>query len=92
MTLLTAELSLPPPFSLVTLREVGDAPPRRVIQGPRTQLQSPGYGAAVDWVNNELFVVEGRDRPGEEYILVFPRLANGDVAPIRKIQGPDTML
>src|SRR5690349_6193710 len=25
MTLLTTELSLPPPFSLVTLREVGDA-------------------------------------------------------------------
>jgi hypothetical protein len=70
----------------------GDTPPRRIIQGPHTQLQSPGYGAAVDWVNNELFVVEGRDRPGEEYILVFPRTANGDVAPLRKIQGSNTML
>ena len=70
----------------------GDTPPLRVIQGPHTQLQSPGYGAAIDWVNNELFVVEGRDRPGEEYILVFPRTAKGDVAPLRKIQGPDTLL
>jgi hypothetical protein len=70
----------------------GDVPPKRIIQGPHTQLQSPGYGAAIDWVNNELFVVEGRDRPGEEYILVFPRTGNGDVAPLRKIQGPDTKL
>jgi hypothetical protein len=46
----------------------------------------------VDEVHNEIFVVEGRDRPGEEYILVFPRTANGDVAPIRVIKGPDTML
>ena len=70
----------------------GDEKPLRVIQGPKTQIQSPGYGVYVDEVHNEIWVVEGRDRPGEEYILVFPRLANGDVAPIRVIKGPDTML
>jgi hypothetical protein len=70
----------------------GDTPAKRIIQGPKTQIQSPGYGAAVDTVNNEIFLVEGRDRPGEEYILVFPRTANGDVAPIRVIKGPDTMM
>jgi hypothetical protein len=52
----------------------------------------PGYGVYVDATHNEIFVVEGRDRPGEEYILVFPRTATGDVAPIRVIKGPDTML
>ena len=70
----------------------GDEPPIRVIQGPKTQIQMPGYGVYVDAVHNEVFLVEGRDRPGEEYILVFPRTANGDVAPIRVIKGPDTML
>ncbi len=70
----------------------GDTPPLRVIQGPHTQLQSPGYGNTVDTVHDEIFVVEGRDRPGEEYILVFPRLANGDVAPLRVIKGPNTLL
>ena len=70
----------------------GDTPPLRVIQGPHTQIQSPGQGNTVDAVHNEIFVVEGRDRPSEEYILVFPRTANGDVAPIRIIRGPNTML
>jgi hypothetical protein len=70
----------------------GDEPPIRVIQGPKTQIQMPGYGVYVDAVHNEIFLVEGRDRPGEEYILVFPRTANGDVAPLRVIKGPDTML
>ena len=70
----------------------GDTPARRIIQGPKTQIQSPGYGATVDAVHDEIFLVEGRDRPGDEYILVFPRTANGDVAPIRVIKGPDTML
>ena len=70
----------------------GDTPPLRLIQGPHTQLQSPGHGNTVDAVHNEIFVVEGRDRPGEEYILVFPRAGNGDVAPLRVIRGPNTML
>src|SRR5207249_2015863 len=43
-------------------------------------------------IHNETWVVEGRDRPGEEYILVFPRTGNGDVAPLRVIKGPDTKL
>ncbi len=70
----------------------GDAAPVRVIQGPHTQIQMPGYGVFVDAVHNETYLVEGRDRPGEEYILVFPRNANGDAAPLRIIKGPDTML
>ena len=70
----------------------GDTAPIRVIQGPSTQLMMPGQGNTVDAVHNEIFVVEGRDRPGLEYILVFPRTGKGDVAPIRVIGGPDTML
>ena len=40
----------------------------------------------VDPVNNELFVI------GDDAVLVYPRTANGDVAPIRMIHGPDTQL
>ena len=80
--------------AVITLRggANGDEKPLRIIQGPHTQLQSPGYGVYVDEAHNETWVVEGRDRPGEEYILVFPRTGNGDVAPIRVIKGPDTKL
>ena len=75
----------------------GDEAPLRIIQGPNTNIQSPGYGVTVDPVNDELYVVEGRSRNTfgerrEEYILVFPRTTNGDASPIRVIRGPDTML
>ena len=70
----------------------GDEPPARTIQGPHTQIQMPGYGIYVDGVHNETYLMEGRDRPGEEYILVFSHDAKGDAAPIRVIKGPDTML
>jgi len=40
----------------------------------------------VDSVHDEIIV------PNNTSILVFPRKANGNVAPIREIRGPDTML
>ena len=55
----------------------GEEPPVRVIQGPHTQIQMPGYGVYVDAVHNEVYLMEGRDRPGLEYVLVFPRTASG---------------
>jgi hypothetical protein len=64
----------------------GEEPPVRVIQGPHTQINDPGYGTFVDPVHNELYVCE------KEYILVFPRTAKGDVPPLRVIQGPNTLL
>jgi hypothetical protein len=39
---------------------------------------------AIDPVNNEIYIVE------QGYILVFPREADGNVAPIRRLEGPDT--
>ena len=42
----------------------------------------------VDTAHNELFVANS----GNNSILVFSRTANGDVAPIRKIEGPATRL
>ena len=42
----------------------------------------------VDTAHNEIFVANS----GSNSILVFDRTANGDVAPIRKIEGPATKL
>ena len=53
--------------------------------GPRTQLWDPDF-VGVDGVHNEIYVTSG------ERVLVFNQQANGDVAPLRIIEGPDTRL
>jgi len=68
----------------------GEEAPIRVIQGPSTRLAGTTVAGLdrldVDPIHNEIVV------PNGDSILVFPREANGDVAPIRIIQGPDTQL
>jgi hypothetical protein len=67
----------------------GDEAPLRVIQGPQTQIDSLLGSSGiieVDPVHGEIFAA------GRGAIRVFPRTANGDVAPIRTISGPDTGL
>jgi DNA-binding beta-propeller fold protein YncE len=63
----------------------GNTPPKRIIQGVHTHLNSP-QGVAVDDKNNELIV----SNDTRMSILVFDRLANGDMAPKREIFGPKT--
>ena len=60
----------------------GETAPIRVIQGSKTELVQPDR-VAVDAVNNEIFVPKG------DKVLVFDRLANGNVAPKRTLGGPD---
>jgi hypothetical protein len=60
----------------------GETAPVRVIQGSRTQLEAPDR-VAVDAVNNEIFVPEGAK------VLVFDRMAVGNVAPKRVLEGSD---
>lgn len=70
----------------------GNEAPIRIIQGPSTLMGDPRRLAGgpdrldVDPVHDEIFIADG-DR-----VLVYPRTGNGDVAPIRVIQGPDTQL
>jgi DNA-binding beta-propeller fold protein YncE len=64
-----------------------NAPPLRVIRGPKTELNLP-MKIFVDTVHNEIFVANS----GTSAVLVFSRTADGDVAPIRKLQGPATRL
>jgi hypothetical protein len=72
-------------FSILTFRgdADGNIPPLRKIFGPSTQLKLP-QALAIDSIHGEIFVPQG------ERVLVFPRSANGDVAPIRILGGPDS--
>ena len=63
----------------------GDAAPKRVIQGPLSQIDWP-MGVATDEVNNEIVVANN----GDNSVLVFARTAEGDVPPRRVIRGPLT--
>ena len=63
----------------------GEEVPVRVIQGSLTQLRNPDL-LGIDPVHNEIFVPQGNS------VLVLPREANGNVAPIRVLKGPDTQL
>jgi 6-phosphogluconolactonase (cycloisomerase 2 family) len=59
----------------------GNASPKRRIQGAVTDLQEP-FSAALDLLGN-LYVANGSGYD----VLVFPRTANGNVAPTRTIQS-----
>jgi hypothetical protein len=73
----------------------GETPPIRVIQGPKTQIQGTDYDGndkiALDQANGEIYIPSATaGGPGKGVILVFDRLANGDVPPKRVLGGPDT--
>ena len=61
----------------------GDAPPKRILQGPKTGIVQPDT-IYVDLVHDELIVESGDDA-----VLIFDRTAAGDVPPKRRIGGPD---
>ncbi|HEY7392199.1 MAG TPA: hypothetical protein VH640_27015, partial [Bryobacteraceae bacterium] len=67
----------------------GEEPPIRVIQGPHTQIDGPpnlgNDRVSIDPVNNEIYVPAVPSS-----VLVFDRMAKGDVAPKRVLHGPDT--
>jgi DNA-binding beta-propeller fold protein YncE len=67
----------------------GEEAPIRVIQGVRTRLNEARAmdKVAIDPIHNEIFITTGSDN-----VLVFARDANGDVAPIRVLGGPDTLI
>jgi hypothetical protein len=75
------EILVTNPFAQAILIFKGDsnfqAPPVRIIQGPKTLLSGDDT-LEVDSVNDEILIPQGNQ------ILVFPGGANGDVAPIRR--------
>ena len=71
----------------------GEEAPIRIIQGAKTLLAgvegnvSSGVDRLdVDPVHDEIFI------PSGDKILVYPRTGNGNISPLRVIQGPDTKL
>jgi len=74
-------------FAILTFRgdANGNVAPVRKILGRSTQLKNP-MALAVDPVHGEIFV------PQDRRVLVFPRDADGDVPPLRILEGPDTGL
>ncbi len=69
----------------------GDAAPLRVVSGLLTEIDFEAVDLALDTVNDQVFV-SSRDSGSLDAVLVFPRLATGQVAPMRKIQGAATTL
>ncbi|HWP84491.1 MAG TPA: hypothetical protein VNN17_04840 [Terriglobia bacterium] len=80
------EMYVTNPFAQAILAFSGDSagskPPIRVIQGPKTKLGGIDT-LEIDDVHDEILV------PNGDNVLVFPIAANGDVAPLRILQGGD---
>ncbi len=69
----------------------GNVAPLRDIEGPSANLN--GVSAlAYDSLHDLLFVTEGGYNGITANVLVFPRTANGNVAPARVLAGANTML
>ncbi|MBI3940534.1 MAG: hypothetical protein HY315_06840 [Acidobacteria bacterium] len=88
------EIVVPNPFAQAILFFRADAQgnekPLRIIQGPKTLI---GGGmdldqVEVDPIHNEVYTTQRTS----EAVLVFPREASGDVAPVRVLSGPKTQM
>lgn len=66
----------------------GDVEPKRKIGGDKTLFRDI-IGIAIDAKSN-LILASTRSTDGFSGILMFDRMANGNVAPVRKIGGPMT--
>jgi DNA-binding beta-propeller fold protein YncE len=60
----------------------GDVAPVRAIEGLRTGLSGPS-GVFIDTKHDELWVTNWNNHTA----TVYPRMANGDVAPLRVIRS-----
>ena len=76
-----------PSINIYARNANGNAPPLRVIKGPRTQLNWPSH-IAVHEARGEVFVANDAD----DSILVFRVSDSGDAAPIRVVKGPKTRI
>jgi DNA-binding beta-propeller fold protein YncE len=91
------EIVVSSPFNQAILTFRGDAngeePPIRVIRGPKTEILGTDYDgndkATVDGINGEIYIPTATNTSPYSTVLVFDRLADGDVAPKRKLGGPD---
>lgn len=78
---------IPPSITVYPKDAVGNVAPRRVITGPKTQLDWP-TSITVHPERGEIFVANDTG----DSITVYPADASGDVAPIRVIRGPRSLV
>jgi 6-phosphogluconolactonase (cycloisomerase 2 family) len=91
----------PPQVAVYRKGASGDEKPKRLLIGDKTKL-SDSHGLAIDTKNKLLFVnnwgnvsdyrIPGSGRFEDPSITVFALNADGDAAPLRVIQGPQTQL
>jgi len=62
----------------------GEEAPIRIIQGPKTLLRDP-QTIFIDPVNNEIYAL---NMGSDDTLLVYDRMAQGDVAPKRVLKSP----
>lgn len=94
-------LQHPPKVYIFKKDAVGTDKPVRTIEGPHTYLHDT-HGIALDFKRKLMFVgswgnssdpnVAGSGKIYPPSINVYPLDANGDVTPLRIIQGPKTLL
>jgi hypothetical protein len=94
-------IQYPPKVVVYRKDAAGEEKPLRVLEGPRTLLHDT-HGLALDlkrklmivgsWGNSSDPNVAGSGKIYPPSIGVYPLDANGDVAPLRVIQGPKTQL
>jgi DNA-binding beta-propeller fold protein YncE len=78
---------LEPSITVYDQKASGDTAPKRVIQGPKTQLDWPA-SVAVHPGRGEIFVANDTGHS----ITVYKVTDSGDVAPTRVIKGPKSMV
>ena len=80
-------ISSPLAQAVITFRggAKGEEPPIRIIQGPKTRILGVNDKVSVDPVNNEIYAPSWPNT-----ILVFDREAQGNVAPKRILNPPQT--
>jgi len=76
-----------PSITVFRLDADGDAPPVRVIQGAKTQLNWPG-AMAVDSDKGEIYVANDVGQS----VIVFRETDKGDIQPVRALKGAKTGL
>lgn len=94
-------IQYPPKIVVYRKDASGDEKPLRVLEGPHTLLRDT-HGLALDlkrklmivgsWGNSSDPNVAGSGKVYPPSIAVYPLDADGDVAPLRVIQGPKTQL
>src|ERR1700691_5208279 len=74
-----------PSITVYALNADGDAPPLRIIQGPKTQMDWPG-AMSIDPATGDLYVANDMGQS----VIVFHSKDQGDVVPSRIIKGAKT--